>query len=467
VNDVVMPVARVVARARGRAVPVVDSFMLTPDPPLVFGIAPIRVVSEQRVQAIAFGTMDRKPEIITIWNPLNRESSELAPFAKALDSFLRRTQVRNEIPRIWLPHAAALEIIDLLAHRYRTNRNASEELNRLGWQCHAFIEESKFPGQQVIAVACDLLCGHVATGQSSVEDRHLGALLAWLRPKPGLDTAAEADRASLLPAAAMLFRPIDDEIERLRTVAKKNTGDAAMRAREKIASHLRQSAQREWNLLLRARECFWSLGLREGNLEVLRKESQERIKFALSNNFNPPSRPHTLASLLYEYELSMEKVEDAAIRNDASMRERARRQGRAVTGEVIRVRQPNRGRHPCFLTIRTRQEILRIRRGTYLQTLDTRVRGRVLELREDSAGTKLIELRLEKGVQMTRRPNVGDQVEWVDTVVYDGKYRLQQTHSALKTAEPLLAYGTELPASLNRQLPDGNLLSVAKTLRKS
>src|SRR5262249_1104445 len=159
---------------------------------------------------------------------------------------------------------------------------------------------------------------------------------------------------------------------RLRTVAKRNSGDEALQAREQIASYLRQSAQREWDLLVRARQLFWGLGLREANLGSLSKDSRERLIFGLSNNFNPPSRPHSLASLLYEYELSMDKLEDAAIRTDASQRERARRQGRAVTADVIAVAQPDRGRHPCILTIRTMQEILRIRRGTCLQTLDTR-----------------------------------------------------------------------------------------------
>jgi hypothetical protein len=466
VNDTVMVTARVIARSRGRAIPIVDNFSLTPDPPLVFGIAPIRVVSEQRVQAIAYGLIEQAPQIITIWNPLNRESNDLIPFAQALNGFLESARAANQIPRIWLPHRAALEIIDLLAHRYRRNRNASAELNSMGSQCKALIEESTFPGQQAVAVACDLLSEHVATGQSPVEDRHLGALLAWLRPRAGVDTIAKADSNSLLPAAAMLERSIDDEVERLRKIAKKGAGAEAIRAREQIGTYLRKSAQSEWNLLVRGRQCFWGLGLGASNLGALLQESRERLSFALSNDLNPPSRAHTLAARLYDYELSMDKLEDAAMRSDRSIRERARRKGRAVTTDVIGVRQPKPGRHPCSLVLRTTQEILRVRRGTTLQILDRTVMGRVLDLREDASGAKIIELRLDKGVQSNRRPQMGSRLEWVDTVIYDGRYQMKQTHATLKILQPPLAYDNALPARLARRISGANLLSVARRLRK-
>jgi hypothetical protein len=461
-----MAVARVVARARGRAIPIVESCMLSPDPRLVFGIAPIRVVSEQRIQAVAFGSLDQPPRIITIWNPLNRESNDLGPFAEGLNAYLERVQLQNQLPRIWLPHGAALEIVGILAERYRTNRNASADLNRMGAQCHALVEESKYPGQQAVAVACDLLRAHVATGQSAIEDNHLGALVAWINPPKGLDPVNEAERSSLIPAAAMLERRIDDEVERLRTIAKRGDSDEAIRARQQIQDNLRQSAQREWGLLVRARRAFWGLGLPAARLASLVVESQERLRFALSNNLNPPTRAHSLANLLYDYELSMDKIEDAMIRSDPSIRERGRRKGRAFITDVIAVNQPKEGQHPCILRVRTVQPILRIRRGTALQTLDGKVVGRVLTIREDGTGGKLIELRLEKGVRSNTRPAVGTRIDWVDTLVFDGKFQLQRTHNQLKVMEPPLVYGARLPAPITRRLPPDNLITVAETLRR-
>jgi hypothetical protein len=466
VNDIVVAVARAIARGRGRAIPIVESCKLSPDPELVFGIAPIRVVSEQRIQAIAFGLLNEPPQIVTIWNPLNRKSDDLGPFANALNVYIETAQRRNRLPRIWLPHSAALEIVGILGERYRTNRNASEDLKRMGSQCHAIVEESKYPGQQAVAVACDLLRAHVATGQSAIEDNHLGALIAWINPPKGFDPVNEAERISLIPAAAMLERDIDDEVERLRAIAKRGDNIGAIRAREQIQGHLLRSARREWGLLVRARRAFWGLGLSPARLDALNVESEQRLRFALSNNLNPPSRPHSLANLLYGYELSMDKMEDAMVRSDRSIRERARRKGRAFLTDVIAVNQPKQEQHPCILRLRTVQPILRIRRGTLLQTLDSKVVGRVLTVREDGMGGKLIELRLEKGVRSKIRPAVGALIDWVDTVVYDGKFQLQQTHSQMQVMEPPLIYGARLPAPVTRRLPPSKLITVAEALRR-
>ena len=81
-------VARLLAWDRGRATPIRQTCALSPDPPRVFGIAPIRVVSEQRVQAIAFGNLGENPQLVVSWNPLSRETTSLEPFATALDTYL-------------------------------------------------------------------------------------------------------------------------------------------------------------------------------------------------------------------------------------------------------------------------------------------------------------------------------------------------------------------------------------------
>src|SRR2546421_200246 len=76
--------------------------------------------------------------------------------------------------------------------------------------------EARYAGQQVVVVATELLRSHVTTGQQPIKDNHLNALLAWVRPVPGVDPAVEADRRALVPAAAMLERDIDDHVEFLR-----------------------------------------------------------------------------------------------------------------------------------------------------------------------------------------------------------------------------------------------------------
>src|SRR5689334_513801 len=149
-SDVIEASARLLAVALGRVIPVRSSFSLCPDPDpradvllldenadlgtslesvpqsadWVFGIAPIRVVSEEQVQAIAFGRMSAPPQIITRWNPLGRQSDELEPFTEALDAYLQEAVQQSLLPRIWVPYRAALDVVELLGHRYRTNKMA-------------------------------------------------------------------------------------------------------------------------------------------------------------------------------------------------------------------------------------------------------------------------------------------------------------------------------------------------------
>jgi hypothetical protein len=464
-SDIALAAARVLARHHGHAIPIIEASLISPDRPDVFGIAPIRVVSEQRVQAIAFGPLDRAPEILTIWNPLSRESHELTPFATALASYLDRAMEHDGLPRIWLPHSSALEILELLGERYRTNPNASPELQVMGWQCRAIAQESKYPGQQVVILAGDALRSHVVTGQSGIEDQHLGALLVWLEPHEGIDPVLESERQATIPAAAMLSRPVDDEVERLRNVAKRATPKVAAEARRAIENHLRRGAQHEWDLLVRARAAFWALRLPAISLGDLVSESRERLEFALSFKPSPASKAHSLSRLLHSFEFSMDLVEDARMRGDRSARERARKKGKAVAARVVAVEQPKPGRHPCTLTLRTTQTVLRVRKNTRLQTLDGRVVGHVLAVREDGDAT-LITLRLEKGVQSTRRPAQGTDGDWVDGVVYDGRYLRNQIYSALKVSEPQLVYGIELPASAPRAIAAPNLTQLSESLRK-
>ena len=80
--------ARLLAWHLGGAVTIHETSSLAPDPEFAFGIAPIRIVSEQQLQSVAFGLLGSEPLILTRWNPMSRESGDLEPFAAALDAYL-------------------------------------------------------------------------------------------------------------------------------------------------------------------------------------------------------------------------------------------------------------------------------------------------------------------------------------------------------------------------------------------
>ena len=464
INDLA---ARIVAHHSRRAVPVRSSAAIAYDPDQAFGIAPIRVVSEQRVQALAFGTVGNVPQVIAIWNPLSRESGGLDAFAAALDVYVSSCLDEETLPRIWLPHRAALDMVELLGHRYRTNRNASPLLQRMGAICLGLVNESMFAGQQVVVIASELLKQHVATGQSPVEDSHLGALLAWVNPPSGVDPRFEAERRALIPAAAMLDRPVDDEVERLRSVAKLG-GRRGAAAQRRIEELLVGAATDEWTLLNEARDAFWHLGLTPvPDVGSLLSESYERIKYALPRDISRPANPDTLARLLGEREYALDLEEDVLFRGDTNAREQARSDGRVIRSEVVAIDQPSPSRHPCTLTLRVVQPVMRVRVGTGLKTINNKLEGKVLSIREDPVGSgKLLEVRLNKGVQGSVCPGIGAHVDLLDTVTVDLRFRRREVLDVMKAQHVPLVYGDALPAPSSRSIASPDLLAVSVNLRR-
>lgn len=465
-TDLIEFTSRLRARAERRAVPVRDTSRLSPDPPRVFGIAPIRVVSEQQVQAIAYGEFGSPPHFVTRWNPLGRDAGDMEPFAADLDAYLSSMLADEQMPRVWLPHPAALEVLDVLGHRLRRNPRATEALRQLGGQSRALVIEHEFPGQQAVAVAADLLRAHVVTGQTPTEEHHLGAYLAWLQPPPGFDPAEVARERSLVPAAAMLTREADDAIERLRKIAKRRGSEAAT-ARAEIEHLLTLGARREWELLVAARDAFWSLRLPViRGIDHLVADSFDRLAWAVAHDPNPPSRPMSLRRRLQTLEAAAGILKDIDVRGDLRVREQMRQKGRVVRAEMFAVNQPKRNQHPCTITLHTDQRVLRIRRGTRLQTADTSVQGRVDQVSNDNGATVFV-MTLIKGVRKYGHLALGAEEDWYDTVVYNNPFLRRKIDDAAEAARSDLVFGDTLPPKIRRARAAADLLAIADGLRRA
>ncbi|MDL2076410.1 hypothetical protein QNN03_08170 [Streptomyces sp. GXMU-J15] len=100
-----------------------------------------------------------------------------------------------------VPSRAGLEYVRLLGRSMRFRRTAEQDPDTpypapprvplLGrWLTH-YGERSRVPGSSLLLAMTDVLSRHWATGQSTLEDQHLGALLAWIAPPEG-ETGAEA-----------------------------------------------------------------------------------------------------------------------------------------------------------------------------------------------------------------------------------------------------------------------------------
>ncbi|MFC0848178.1 hypothetical protein ACFH04_31385 [Streptomyces noboritoensis] len=112
-----------------------------------------------------------------------------------------------DAPQIVVPGRAAVDFVRLLGRSMRFRRTAEQDPDTphpapprvplLGrWLTH-YGERARVPGSALLLAATDLLGRHWATGQSSLEDQHLGALLAWIDPPEGASGAEAALRAEL------------------------------------------------------------------------------------------------------------------------------------------------------------------------------------------------------------------------------------------------------------------------------
>ncbi|MFE0578033.1 MULTISPECIES: hypothetical protein [unclassified Streptomyces] len=123
----------------------------------------------------------------------------------------KRVKVETELcvdaPQLIVPSRAGIEYVRLLGRSMRFRRTAEEDPDHphpapsrvplLGrWFTHLG-ERARVPGSSMLLSATDLLSRHWATGQSNLEDQHLGALLAWIDPPAGGSGAEAALRAEL------------------------------------------------------------------------------------------------------------------------------------------------------------------------------------------------------------------------------------------------------------------------------
>ena len=396
-------VARVVAFDRSRAVPIRETSALAPDSEEAIGITTIQVVTEDQVQALAYGSLDRDPTTIVRVHPLGRDTSDLEPFANWLVDYVRRVIGGGRMLRVWVPHGKTIETLEILGRRYEKNEHASPMLQEAARYCRIIAEETRFAGQQTVAIALDQLLLHIATGQMPIEDRHLGAVLAWVHPEAGRNTRDVARERARWPASGILVntpdRRDDDRIEQLRKKLKDASGCRRSGIERQIRRILTDAVNREWKLLVSARQAFWRLGLAPGDVDGLSHDSCERVSWAVNNYLATPRRAAPLTRKLEEHENALQRTTEAALRSDGILRRRAARYGHVIGGVVERVDQPQTNRHPCHIRLRTSQNNLRVRPDDRVALVGGSRKGIVREIVPDSNGTTLIQIELKNGVR--------------------------------------------------------------------
>ncbi len=457
---------RAVARHLGRALPIRETSFLSSDPVGAIGVATIKIVTDEQVQAIAYGRLDGSPEVIVRLNPIGRDVGDLLPFANFLCAAADDAMARGGEWRIWIPHGGTLETLDVLGHRYWRNQTASAEIVRMGMICRTIGHEATIPGQQLVANASEVLRGHITTGQTPIEDGHLGALLAWLEPTCA-DPLTEGRDRIRLPASGILpntpDQPHDDRVDHLRKIAKNSTGVARANAQREIERLLRQAVLREWRLLVEARAAFLALLLPTPGLDDLSKLSRERVLNGLTNGHFPARKADRIAVQLAQMEAGQQLADQAALENDPSLRERARRAGGAVAGRIASVDQPNAKRHPCNIEVDTTQAVVRPRRDDKIKLVGTNVTGIIRHIDLGPQGGTRLGIEIETGVRSSAVLSVGVPVEVIDRGF---GYAPIKTFRLVSEREPWQFYAEHPPALAATVAPPGSALAMARSRRR-
>ncbi|MFE7382536.1 hypothetical protein ACFU9F_19440 [Streptomyces zhihengii] len=231
--SLIATLARLEAVESGRAQPLATvRHRRLSDRPLV--LVPLTTAGEAGAPLGALvGTDPAEPRLLVVPQPRDRDlrSAFLADLAEAVLPHLegyaddvepaersetdpesgKRVKVEVELcsdaPQLVVPSRAGVEYVRLLGRSMRFRRTAEQDPDTpypaparvplLGrWFTH-YAERSRVPGSSLLLAATDLLNRHWATGQSSLEDQHLGALLAWVDAPAGLSGAEAALRAEL------------------------------------------------------------------------------------------------------------------------------------------------------------------------------------------------------------------------------------------------------------------------------
>ncbi|MDG9720814.1 hypothetical protein [Streptomyces sp. DH24] len=163
------------------------------------------VVPQPRDRDLRFAFLADLADVVLPYIDAYADAVEAAERTETDPETGKRVKVEAELceeaPQLIVPSRPGIDFVRLLGRSMRFRRTAEQEpeaphpapprVPLLGrWLTH-FGERARVPGSSLLLAMTDVLGRHWATGQSTLEDQHLGALLAWIDP-PGGRTGAEA-----------------------------------------------------------------------------------------------------------------------------------------------------------------------------------------------------------------------------------------------------------------------------------
>ena len=330
------------------------------------------VAPEPRTPGIAFGAMAKLAKIVC-------DAVDAAAGAPREHLQTRNgrdyTRVRNA-PQLLVANEAVVALLDRLGRRMRPagyggHIDVPPEVNVAGAHLGFYAEQARRAGSALTVVATRELAHHFATGQSSFEDAHIGAQLAWIDPgylaelAPArvagvdLDSLHGADAAALIEGVPMsvLTDPQVDNGPLIEAVALFNVeraGSVDPARIEKLGGGVRELLR---SCLMPTWEALWTA---RGILSELPEAPSVAARWdedlaAFTRHADYIARGGRRASIdsarraalvLDDWEAAQDRYEAAQVLEDEYALLAAISQGQAIVGDVINVDTDNAERGP-------------------------------------------------------------------------------------------------------------------------
>ncbi|GAT79497.1 membrane protein [Streptomyces sp. F-3] len=380
----------------------------------------------------------------------------------------RRVRVEVELctnaPQLIVPSRAGIHFVRLLGRSMRFRRTAEQDpqaphpappkVPLLGrWLTH-FGERARVPGSSLLLALTDLLARHWTTGQSGLEDQHLGALLAWISPPEGVSGAQAALRAELArdadgqlecPPAGPATDPAFDNRLLAPAIERYDRARAALAAAEdglqaderlgaltaaehEIRALVEKCARPTWEKVWQGLELLRELP--EG-AHVEERWTRDRWSFTHHRDRvragEPPQPRHddavTAANKLAAREREQARLEAQEALDDPLVMAGRRLAGEAFAGEVTDVVMAySEGKRPAprpLVTVRTDDLPHLDERTRVYRSLDGKPQSaECVALEEDGAGGTLVVLRILDRMGRGREPAAGSVPEKGDRVCF-------------------------------------------------
>jgi hypothetical protein len=347
-----------------------------------------------------------------------------------------------DAPQLLVPNGPGVEFVRLLGRSMRFRRTAEDDPDAaypapprvplLGRWLTQYGERARSPGSCLLMSMTELLSRHWATGQSALEDQHLGALLAWIDPPEGLTGAEAALRAEtgrdtegqlLCPPAGPATDPAFDNKLLAPAVARFDAGVHG--AEEEVRALIESQLRPTWEAVWRGVDLL--RGLPEGE-RVPERFKRDRWSYTGHRDrvrSGEPPQPRrddavTAAAKLAAREQAQARLEAQEALDDPLVMAERRLAGEAFEGEVVEVEMAwSEGKRPMprpLVTLRTTDRPHLSEGGKVHRAMDEGARQSAEFV--DGRGPGTLTLRLTNGMGRSKEPAPGTVPEKGDRLCW-------------------------------------------------